>query len=120
MAVKNQRVRLYVQTDTGTGGRSAMSYQLVPSDASDMAYWAAVSFVSGRNVTVGGQGEAVVIYDVTTSTTVPIDNTTVGVFTVMPDETQILAIQSVGQLFNTGEQQARCLDVSDATYTLTV
>lgn len=118
MAVKNQRVRLYKMADVGSDGNTDQSYVLQSSNATDAAYWAAVSYISGRDSTVGGQAEHVVIYDVTVDTVVPVANTDDAVFTVMPDETQVLKIQSVGLLFNTGEKQARCLDVSDANHTL--
>ena len=119
-ARKNQRVRVYMLTDLGSDGREDVRYVLVPSADSDAAYWAAVSFVSQREQLVGAQAQRVTTYDVTTGTEVPYTLPSCdGYITVMPNETQILRINAVAELYNTGERQARCIEASDTGVTLT-
>lgn len=120
MAVKNQRVRVYMLDDKGTAGRTDQQYVLRPSAQSDGGYWAAVSFVSQREGQVGAQAQRTVLYDVTTGTEVPYTLPSCdGYITVMPAETQILRINAVAELYNTGERQARCVEASDTGVTLT-
>ncbi len=120
MAVKNQRIRVYMLTDTGTDGRKDEQYVLQPSEQSDGGYWAAVSFVGQREQLVGAQAQRITTYDVTTGTETPytLPNCD-GYITVMPAETQILRINAVAELYNTGERQARCIEASDTGVTLT-
>ena len=120
MAVKNQRVRVYMLEDVGSDGRQDLQYVLQASDQTDGGYWAAVSFVGQREQQVGTQAQRVTTYDVTTGTEVPytLPNCD-GYITVMPAETQILRINAVAELYNTGERQARCVEASDTGVTLT-
>lgn len=119
MAVKEQRILLYVLGDAGTEGSVDQTYQLQPSVESDAGYWAAVSYISGHEKTMGTQAEHTVLYDVTMGTEIPLHNGTDAILTVLPDEVPRLKVLSVGNLYTTGEKQARCVDVSDAAYTLT-
>lgn len=119
MAVKNDRIKVYLLTDTGTDGEVNMAYVLSPSDQSDLGYWAGLAYISGREKLVGAQAEHVVIYDVVMDDHVPVGNTSDAIITRLPDETQRLKVHSVGHLRSTGEKIARCSDVSDADYTLT-
>jgi hypothetical protein len=53
---------------------------------------------------------------------VPLENTSDAIVTRLGannEEEQSLKVLSVGYLRSTGEKIARCLDVSDAAYTLT-
>lgn len=120
MAVKNRRIRVYMLEDRGTDGRTDAQYVLQRSTAGDGGYWAAVSFVSQKEAPVGMQAQRTVLYDVTTSRNVPytLPNCD-GYITVLPDETQILRINAVAELYNTGERQARCIEASDTGVTLT-
>ena len=121
MAVKNQRIAIYLLTDVGSDGRSDEQYVLQPSDQSDGGYWAAVSFVSMREVQVGGQAQRTAMYDITTGTEVPftLAMNADAYITVLPAETQKLRVMSVAELYNTGERQARCIEASDTGVTLT-
>ena len=118
MAVKNDRIRVYLLTDTGTDGEVAMAYVRQSSTASDEGYWAGLAYIAGREKLVGAQAEHVVTYDVVMDTNVPVENTSDAIITRLPDETQRLKVHSVGYLRSTGEKIARCSDVSDADYTL--
>lgn len=118
MAVKNDRIKVYLLEDTGSDGRVALEYVLSPSTQSDSGYWAGLAYISGRERTTGAQAEHVVIYDVVMDQEVPIENTSDAIITRLPDETQRLKVRSVGYLRSTGEKIARCEDVSDAAYTL--
>jgi hypothetical protein len=118
MAVKNDRIKVYLLTDTGTDGEVNMEYVLDPSNESDSAYWAGLAYIAGREKLVGAQAEHVVIYDVVMDDHVPVENTSDAIITRLPDETQRLKVHSVGYLRSTGEKIARCSDVSDADYTL--
>jgi len=118
VAVKNDRIRVYRLTDTGTDGEVNMAYVLDPSQQDDLAYWAGLAYITGRERLVGAQAEHVVTYDVVMDDHVPVDNTSDVIITRLPDETQRLKVHSVGYLRSTGEKIARCSDVSDADYTL--
>ena len=121
MAVKNQRIRVYMLEDLGSDGRVDEQYVLQPSTQLDGGYWAAVSPAgSSREGSIGGQAQRTALYDVTTGTEVPyrLPNCD-GYLTVMPNETQILRINAVTELYNTGERQARCVEASDTGVTLT-
>lgn len=123
MAVKNDRIRIYVLEDVGEDGNVDMQYVRQPSDASDQGYWAGLAYISGRETLVGAQAEHVVIYDVVMDDHVPLYNTTDARLTVLgqgEEEIQRLKVLSVGLLRSTGEKLARCLDISDAADTLTV
>jgi hypothetical protein len=119
MAVKNDRVRVYLLTDTGSKGKTAPAYVLNASNESDLGYWAGLAYIAGREKLVGAQAEHVVIYDVVMDDHVPVENTSDCIITRLPDEAQRLKVHSVGYLRSTGEKIARCSDVSDADYTLT-
>lgn len=122
MAVKNDRIRVYLLEDVGTDGAVDMAYVRQPSTESDEGYWAGLAYISGHEKLVGAQAEHVVLYDVVMDTHVPLANTSDAVITVLGagnEETQILQVLSVGLLKSTGEKIARCNDVSDAAYTLT-
>jgi hypothetical protein len=122
MAVKNDRIRVYLLEDVGTDGAVEMSYVRQPSDENDEGYWAGLAYISGREVSVGAQAEHVVIYDVVMDDHVPLYNTSDAIIARLGednDEEQFLKVLSVGHLRSTGEKIARCLDVSDAAYTLT-
>ena len=107
-------------TDVGSDGREDVQYVLQPSEQADGGYWAAVSFVGQREQLVGNQAQRVTTYDVTTGTEVPYTLVNCdGYLTVMPNETQILRINAVAELYNTGERQARCIEASDTGVTLT-
>lgn len=118
MAVKNDRIKVYLLTDTGEDGEVNMQYVLDPSNQDDLGYWAGLAFIAGREKLVGAQAEHVVIYDVVMDDHVPIENTSDAIITRLPDEVQRLKVHSVGYLRSTGEKIARCSDVSDADYTL--
>ena len=123
MAVKNDRIRIYVLQDVGEDGNVDMQYVRQPSDASDQGYWAGLAYISGRETLMGAQAEHVVIYDVVMDDHVPLYNTTDARLTVLgsgEEEIQRLKVLSVGLLRSTGEKLARCLDISDAADTLTV
>jgi hypothetical protein len=123
VAVKNDRIRVYVLEDVGEDGNVDMQYVRQPSAASDQGYWAGLAYISGRETLVGGQAEHVVIYDVVMDDHVPLHNNTDARLTVLgadEDEVQRLKVMSVGRLRSTGEKLARCLDISDAADTLTV
>jgi hypothetical protein len=120
VAVKNQRIRVYLLTDEGADGHEDIRYTLQSSDQADGGYWAAVSPISSREALVGGQAQRTALYDVTTGTEVPYTLPACdGYLTVLPDETQILRINAVMELRNTGERQARCVEASDTGVTLT-
>jgi hypothetical protein len=122
VAVTNDRIRIYELTDIGTDGAVDMSYVRQPSDASDEGYWGGLAYISGRETSVGAQAEHVVIYDVVMGEHVPLYNTSDAIIARLGadnEETQFLKVLSVGHLRSTGEKIARCLDVSDAAYTLT-
>ena len=123
MAVKNDRIRIYVLQDVGEDGNVDMQYVRQPSDASDQGYWAGLAYISGRETLMGAQAEHVVIYDVVMDDHVPLYNATDARLTVLgsgEEEIQRLKVLSVGLLRSTGEKLARCLDISDAADTLTV
>ena len=123
MAVKNDRIRIYVLQDVGEDGNVDMQYVRQPSDATDQGYWAGLAYISGRETLMGAQAEHVVIYDVVMDDHVPLYNTTDARLTVLgsgEEEIQRLKVMSVGLLRSTGEKLARCLDISDAADTLTV
>ena len=122
MAVKNDRIRVYELEDVGTDGAVDMQYVRQPSTESDEAYWAGLAYISGHEKGVGAQAEHVVIYDVVMDAHVPIANTSDCIIVRLgegDEEEQKLKVLSVGHLRSTGEKIARCLDVSDAAYTLT-
>lgn len=122
MAVKNDRIRVYLLEDVGSDGAVDMAYVRQPSTESDEGYWAGLAYISGHEKGVGGQAEHVVIYDVVMDDHVPVENTSDAILTRLGannDEEQQLKVLSVGLLRSTGEKIARCLDVSDAAYTLT-
>ena len=122
MAVKDDRIRVYEQTDVGEDGTVDMQYVRQPSTADDEGYWAGLAYISGHERGVGAQAEHVVIYDVVMDAHVPIQNTSDCIIVrlgVDNEEEQKLKVLSVGHLRSTGEKIARCLDVSDAAYTLT-
>ena len=122
MAVKNDRIRVYLLEDVGEDGAVDMQYVRQPSTESDEGYWAGLAYISGHEKSVGAQAEHVVIYDVVMDTHVPLENTSDAILAVLGednDEGQFLKVLSVGLLKLTGEKIARCLDVSDAAYTLT-
>lgn len=120
MAVKDQRIRIYLLQDTGTGGAMNQQYVRRPSSKGDQGYWGGVAYISGREQTVGAQAEHVVSYDVVLDDHVPVENGSDAVITVLgagDDEVQFLKVLSVGKLRSTREKIARCLDVSDEDWT---
>jgi hypothetical protein len=119
MAVKNDRIRVYLLGDAGSKGKAAPVYRLSASDENDSGYWAGLSPSSIRARVVGAQLEHVVTYDVTMDDHVPVHNTSDAILTLMPDETLRMHVQGLMLLRSTGEKQARVIDVSDADYTLT-
>jgi hypothetical protein len=122
VAQKPDRIRIYVQADTGTDGNPDSRYVLQASDASDQGYWAGLAYISGRETMVGAQAEHVVIYDVVMDDHVPLHNASDARLTLLgaeEAEVQRLKVLSVGLLRSTGEKVARCLDISDAADTLT-
>ena len=110
---------LYLLGDVGADGSVDQTYRLEPSVESDNGFWAAVSYVSGLERTLGTQAEHSVLYAVTMGTEVPLENGDDAILTVLPDQRPQLKVLAVGNLYQTGEKQARCVDVSDAAYTLT-
>ena len=118
MAVKNDRIRVYLLQDTGEDGEVNMQYVLSPSVEDDEGYWAGLAAISIRERLVGAQAEHVALYDVTMDDHVPLFNTSDAIVTLLPDETTRLKVHGVMMLRTTGEKQARCSDVSDADYTL--
>jgi hypothetical protein len=123
VAVKPDRIRIYLLEDVGEDGNVDMQYVLQPSDASDQGYWAGLAYISGHEKLTGAQAEHVVIYDVVMDDHVPLYNTSDARLTVLgsgEEEIQRLKVMSVGLLRQTGEKLARCLDISDAADTLTV
>jgi hypothetical protein len=123
VAVKNDRIRVYVLDDVGEDGNSVPQYVLQSSTAADQGYWAGLAYISGRETLTGAQAEHVVIYDVVMDDHVPLHNATDARLTVLgadEEEVQRLKVMSVGRLRSTGEKLARCLDISDAADTLTV
>jgi hypothetical protein len=122
MAVKNDRVRIYALEDVGIDGAVDMQYVRQPSNESDEAYWAGLAYITGHEKSVGAQAEHVVSYDLVMDDHVPVENTSDIIIARLGadnEETQFLKVLSVGYLRTTGEKIARCLDVSDAAYTLT-
>jgi hypothetical protein len=118
VAVKDDRIKVYLLDDTGSDGAVAPAYVLSPSNESDQGYWAGLAYIVGREKLVGAQAEHVVTYDVVMDQHVPVENTSDCIITRLPEETQRLKVHSVGYLRSTGEKIARCSDVSDADYTL--
>ena len=122
MAVKPDRIRIYELTDVGTDGAVDMQYVRQPSTQTDEGYWAGLAYITGHEKSVGAQAEHVVSYDVVMDDHVPLANTSDAIIARLGadnEETQFLKVLSVGFLRNTNEKIARCLDVSDAAYTLT-
>ena len=122
MAVKNDRIRLYLLQDVGTDGNSDQQYVLEASDEADFGYWAGLAYISGRQATVGTQADHVVMYDVVMDDHVPLYNASDARIVLLgagETEVQRLRVLSVGLLRTTGEKVARCLDISDAADTLT-
>ena len=122
MAVKNDRIRLYLLQDVGTDGNSDQQYVLEASDEADFGYWAGLAYISGREAAVGTQADHVVIYDVVMDDHVPLYNASDARIVLLgagETEVQRLRVLSVGLLRTTGEKVARCLDISDAADTLT-
>jgi hypothetical protein len=118
VAVKDDRIKVYLLDDVGTDGEVSPQYVLQPSNESDQGYWAGLAYITGREKLVGAQAEHVVTYDVVMDQHVPVENTSDCIITRLPEETQRLKVHSVGYLRSTGEKIARCSDVSDADYTL--
>jgi hypothetical protein len=122
VAVKNDRIRIYVLEDVGTDGNSDAQYVLQGSDDTDQGYWAGVNYETARAVMVGGQIQHQVEYSVVSDAHVPLYNAADTRLTVLgagQEEIQRLQVLSVGDLRSTGEKKARCLDISDAADTLT-
>jgi hypothetical protein len=122
VAVKNDRVRIYELSDVGTDGAVDMQYVRQPSTQTDEGYWAGLAYITGHEKSVGAQAEHVVSYDVVMDDHVPLTNTSDAIIARLGadnEETQFLKVLSVGFLRSTNEKIARCLDVSDAAYTLT-
>ena len=122
MAVKNDRIRLYLLQDVGTDGNSDQQYVLEASDEADFGYWAGLAYISGRQATVGTQADHVVMYDVVMDDHVPLTNASDARIVLLgagETEVQRLRVLSVELLRTTGEKVARCLDISDAADTLT-
>ena len=122
MAVKNDRIRLYLLQDVGTDGNSDQQYVLEASDEADFGYWAGLAYISGREAAVGTQADHVVMYDVVMDDHVPLYNASDARIVLLgagETEVQRLRVLSVGLLRTTGEKVARCLDISDAADTLT-
>jgi hypothetical protein len=120
MAVKNDRVRVYLLDDVGEAGAVSQMYVRQPSTESDQGYWAGLAYISGRETTVGAQAEHVVIYDVVMDDHVPVENEDDIVIAVLgqgEEEIQFLKVYSVGKLRTTGEKIARTEDVSDENWT---
>jgi len=118
MAVKNERILVYLLRDTGTDGEVNMQYVLSPSEQSDQGYWAGLAYISARTTMVGAQEEHVALYDVPMDDHVPIENSSDAIIVYIATG-QRLKVHGVGYLRSTGEKIARCSDVSDAEYTLT-
>ncbi len=119
MAVKDQRIRVYLLADVGTGGAVNQMYVRNPSAKNDQGYWGGLAYISGRESTVGAQGEHVVLYDVVMDDHVPVENGDDAVLSVLgagATEVQYLKVVSVGKLRATREKIARCLDVSDENW----
>jgi hypothetical protein len=122
VAVKPDRIRIYELSDVGTDGAVDMQYVRQPSTQTDEGYWAGLAYITGHEKSVGAQAEHVVSYDVVVDDHVPLANTSDAIIARLGadnEETQFLKVLSVGFLRSTNEKIARCLDVSDAAYTLT-
>jgi hypothetical protein len=119
VAVKDQRIRVYVLEDVGEDGAVNQMYVRQPSSKGDQGYWGGLAYISGRETTVGSQAAHTVIYDVVLDDHVPVENEDDCVLSVLgedDDEVQFLKVLSVGKLRATREKIARTLDVSDENW----
>jgi hypothetical protein len=119
VAVKDQRIRVYVLEDVGEDGAVNQMYVRQPSAKDDQGYWGGLAYISGRETTVGSQAEHTVIYDVVLDDHVPVENEDDCVLSVLgedDDEVQFLKVLSVGKLRSTREKIARTIDVSDENW----
>jgi hypothetical protein len=123
MAVKNRRIRIYLLEDVGEDGAVDMQYVRQPSTADDEGYWGGLADISGLARVVGAQLSHQVRYVVPMDVTVPLKNSDDAIITVLGadlEEFIKLQVLSVSHLeASTGEKIARCIEVSDAVYTLT-
>ncbi len=119
MAVKNDRVRVYLLDDVGEDGAVNQMYVRQPSTESDQGYWAGRAYISGRTTVVGGQEQRIVLYDVVMDDHVPVvngDDIVLAVLGSGEEEIQFLKVHSLGLLPLTGEKIARTEDVSDENW----
>lgn len=120
MAVKNDRARIYKLSEVGSNGAIDQQYvRQVGDGLLDEAYWVGLAYISGRETTVGAQGQHTVLYDVVMDDTVPLENTDDAVIAVLganDEEIQFVKVMSVGKLRTTGEKIARTNDVSDENW----
>ncbi len=120
MAEKPKRIRVYVLEDVGEDGAVNQMYVRRPNEAkADQGYWAGLAYISGRETTVGAQGQHTVIYDVPMDDHVPVSNSDDAVLAVLGadnEEVQFLKVLSVGLLPATREKIARTIDVSDENW----
>lgn len=119
MAVKNDRARVYALEDIGEDGAVNQMYVRQSSQEIDQAYWVGLAYISGRETTVGAQGQHTVLYDVVMDDHVPVENNDDLVLAVLgegEEEIQFLKVMSVGKLRTTGEKIARTFDVSDENW----
>jgi hypothetical protein len=119
VAVKNDRIRVYLLDEQGEDGAVSQVYVRQPSTESDQGYWAGLAYISGHETTVGAQAQHTVLYDVVMDDHVPVENEDDIVLAVLGDgeeEIQFLKVHSVGKLRTTGEKIARTMDVSDENW----
>jgi hypothetical protein len=123
VAVKNRRIRIYLLEDVGVDGAVDMQYVRQPSGADDEGYWGGLAYTSAKARVVGAQLSHEVLYDVPMDVTVPLENSDDAIITILGAglaEIKMLQVLGVGHLeATTNEKIARCIEVSDAVYTLT-
>jgi hypothetical protein len=123
VAVKNRRIRIYLLEDVGVDGAVDMQYVRQPSTADDEGYWGGLAYTNAKARVVGAQLSHEVLYDVPMDVTVPLENGDDAIITILGAglaEIKMLQVLGVGHLeATTGEKIAKCIEVSDAVYTLT-
>jgi hypothetical protein len=123
VAVKNRRIRIYKLEDVGEDGAVDMQYVRQPSRANDEGYWGGLAYITSKARMVGAQTTHDVLYDVPMDVTVPLENSEDAIITILGagnEEIKKLQVLGVGELeASTGEKIAKCVEVSDAVYTLT-
>jgi hypothetical protein len=119
MAVKDQRIRIYVLEDVGEDGAINQMYVRRASAKDDQGYWGGVNPDSMRETTVGAQGAHKVLYGVVMDDTVPLvngDDAVIAVLGADDEEIQWMKVEAVMLLRPTREKKARCTEDSDENW----